>query len=336
MARAHTAKSIIAAMVFMTLVAFAPSTVMGAVGWKSAVAVAMLGGLAAFLAAIMGEGWRTSLLLAVPLSLFTMLAVWSAPVAWAAAVVMAAAAFLRGYAANKGLHNALMTSVIALGFLVVQPPSSDTGWPAPLFAGAVMLGTILWVALVMYLARRWVHPPTLSGLDALRVIAFSVVLALMVGVATYLVVFFKLGHGGGWIILTIVVVFQPYLGAGLKKAGERALGTLLGFVIALIVGLVISGGPLLYLLGSACMVTASVVMMLGKPYWVFATFLTPAIVLFESAGATVTQVAIERLDATIVGVAATLLVMLALTPLSKYLQRRSSSASVTASSAGSP
>jgi len=315
-------KSLVTSILLMVIAGFAPAIVMGILGWQSAVSVAMLGGLVTFLACSMGQGWRTGLIIAVPFSIMTTLTVWSAPHALAAAIVLAAAAFMRGYGAKIGLHNALLGTVIALGFTVAQPPQFTTSIPSPIMAGLVMLATTAWVTLVVYLTRKWIHPPQLAPMNNSQTLWFASTLALMVGIATWCVVHFTLGHGGGWIILTIVVVYQPTLGAGFKKAGERAFGTLLGFGIALAIGLVISNGPLLYLLGAVCLVAAMTFMLTGKPYWLFATFLTPAIVLFETAGSTVEKVAFERLEATLIGVAGTLLVMLLLLPIVKYGQSR--------------
>jgi len=314
--------SIAFSVVLMVIAGFAPAVLMGVLGWKSAVSVAMLGGLATFLACTMGRGWQTGLMISVPFSIATALAVWASPYPLAAAIVLAAAAFLRGHGAKVGLQNALLTTVIALGFLVAEPPTFEGAVPAPVMTGLIMLGTTLWATLIVFLAKRWVHPPKLEPIDTTRVLWISSVLAIMVGFATWFVVHFNLGHGGGWIILTIVVVYQPNIGDGLKKAGGRALGTILGFLIAIVVGIFVSSGPILYALGTACLIVALVVMLAGKPYWWFATFLTPAIVLYESAGSTVTKVAIERLDATIVGIAITLVMMLILGLLAKAFERR--------------
>ena len=316
--KASKTKSIVITVVLMVVAGFAPAIAMGALGWHAAVSVAMLGGLVTFLACVMGRGWHTGLMIAVPFSIFTALTVWAAPYALIAALVLAAAAFLRGYAAKSGMHNALLGIVIALGFLVAQPPAFGGPVPSPIMAGLVMLATTLWVTLIVFLARKGMHLPELAPMQSPQAIWFGSILAVMVGIATWCVVYFSFGHGGAWIILTIVVVYQPTLGAGFKKAGERALGTLLGFVIAIVIGFFISSGPFLYVLGLVCMVLALVFMLTGKPYWLFATFLTPAIVLFETAGSTVTKVAVERLEATLIGIAGTLLVMLLLLLLAKY------------------
>ena len=309
--------AIATSVLLMVIAGFAPAIVMGVLGWQSAVNVAMLGGLAAFLACVMGRGWQTGLVIAVPYSVMTALTVWAAPYPLAAAIVLAAAAFGRGYGAKVGLHNALLTTVIALGFLVAAPPKFDTAVPSAVVAGLIMLGTTLWVTLVVFISRRWVHPPTLSPVDTAAVLWFSSTLALLVGVATWFIVDFKLGHAGAWIILTIAVVYQPSARAGMKKAGQRALGTFLGFLIAMLVSLAVSSGPLLYLLGTVFMVASIVVMLSGKPYWWFIALLTPAVVLFSSAGSVVTKVAVERLDATLIGLAAVLLVVLIEIPLGR-------------------
>ncbi|MFM7145650.1 MAG: FUSC family protein [Actinomycetales bacterium] len=307
-----TTKSVAISVLLMVVAGFAPAIVMGALGWKSAVSLAMLGGLATFLAGTMGRGWHTGLVIAVPFSTTAGLVVWAAPVPIVAAIALGIVAFLRGYGAKVGLQNALIMCVIALGFIVATPPTFNTSVPTPILAGIIMLVTTLWVTLVMFTARRWVHPPKLAPIETTRVLWFSSILAIMVGLATWLIVELKLGHGGGWIILTIVVVYQPDLGDGFKKVGGRILGTLVGFLLAVIVGLVVSNGPVLYLLGTICLVIAMNAMATGKPYWLFTAFMTPAIVLYDSAGSTVSKVALERLEATLVGLGIVLIFMLAL------------------------
>ena len=130
-----------------------------------------------------------------------------------------------------------------------------------------------------------------------------------------------LGDTGGWLIVTILVIVQPSLGAGFKKAAHRTAGTVLGFVIAILIGALLPSGVLLYVVGTGFLMVAFIFMLQGRPYWLYATVLTPAIVLLESAGSTVDEVAEQRLGATLVAVAGTMLVMLALSPFAKHLTR---------------
>ncbi len=316
------AKKIVFAMVLLNVAAFAPAIVLGLLGWHDAVSVAMLAGLAAFFACGMGSGWVTGVRISVPFAVFVALTVWAAPYAILAGLVLGAAAFWRGFGARLGLHNALLMTVVSLGFIVTDPPTFANTFSAPIVAGLVTLGSTLYVTVIMYVARGWIKPPALTRLVTARVVAYSIILFLMIGITTWFVIRFNLGHGGSWIILTILVVFQPYLGTGFKKAGQRVIGTVGGFVLALIIGEFISSGPWLYVLGVALFTLAGTLMMLGKPYGYFVLFLTPAVVLVTSAGSTVDQTAVIRLEATAVGVAIVLLVMLALTPLAKHLQHK--------------
>lgn len=316
---AQQAKSLVLGVVLMVIAGLAPAIVMGALGWHDAVSVAILSGLAAFIACNGGKGWHTGLIIAGPFSVLAALAVWAAPYALLASLVLALAAFLRGYGAKIGVQNALLMTVIALGFMVASPPHSNTSLPTPIFVGLIALGTTLWVTLVVFVLRKQLQPQKLVALDPVKVLAFSIILALMVGVATWCVVHFDLGHAGGWIILTIVVVFQPSFGAGFKKSAGRVAGTLVGFAIAIVAGALLPAGAAMYIGGAVFLILSMLAMLEGRAYWIFATFITAGIVLLESAGQTVEKVAFERLGATLIGVAGTMVVMLALSPLAKRL-----------------
>jgi len=317
---ARQAKTLVLVLSLLVIAGFLPAITLGIVGWSSGVNVAILSGLAAFIACMGGTGWRTGLVITVPFALLAGLAVWAAPTPWLASLVLALAAFLRGYAAKFGMHDALVMALISLGFLVASPPQSTGSIAAPLYVAAVCVISMLWVTMVMFLLRHRLHRHHLIPLDPIRVIPYSIVLAFLVGIATWFVVALKLGHTGGWVILTIVVIFQPSLGAGLKKAMNRAGGTILGFLIAIALGSILGTGPLLYLFGAGFLMVALLFMMQGRSYWLYAAALTPAIVLLESAGSTVDQVAIDRLAATAAGVAITVLVLLVLAPFAKHFE----------------
>ena len=317
----HQARTLTVDVALMVIAGFAPAILMGFLGWTDGVNIAILSGLAVFIACMGGTGWRTGLVITLPFALFAGLADWAAPNPWLAAVVLAAAAFLRGYAAKAGMHDALIMTVIALGFFVASPVPADTPIASPLYVALVALVASLWATLVMFLLRNRLHVRSHTGLDSGRVLGYSLVLALLVGVATWFVVDLDLGHTGGWIILTILVVFQPSLGDGFRKAAHRAAGTVLGFVIAVLVGAVVTNTGLLYLIGTIFLMIAFILMLQARPYWLYATVLTPAIILLESAGTTVDQVAEERLGATLIGVAVTVAVMLVLTALTPIAQR---------------
>lgn len=317
-----TTKKLVAGLALMIVAGFGPWLALTLLGWPNAANTAILPAVSLTIACVAGSGWRAGIVVVGPFAVLAGLAAWASPNPWLAAIILAIAAFLRGYAARAGLHDALALTVITLGFLVAMPPQFETAMPAPLVVGLVTLGAGLWATLVTFCLRKWLPKLKRVHLDPIRVLAFSLVLALLVGIATFLVVYFDLGQTGGWIILTVLVIFQPYLGTGFKKAGNRALGTVAGLGITLIVGAFFPTGQILYLLASVFFVLTFLFILQNRPYWLYAMVLTPGVVLSDSATSTVGVVAVERLKGTLVGIGFTLLVMLALTPLAKHLEAK--------------
>lgn len=317
---AKTTEKVVAGVVLMAVAGMTPWLVLTLLGWPDAANAAILPAVALTITCVTGTGWRAGLLVVAPFAVLSGLAVWVAPSPWLAAIVLAIGAFLRGYAARFGLHDALILTVIALGFLVAMPPTFTTTVPAPLVISLLTLASGLWATLVIFALHKKIPRMPIKRLNPVRVLAFSVVLALLVGVATFLVVYFDLGQTGGWIILTVLVVFQPSLGAGFKKGASRALGTIAGFGITIVVGAFFPTGSILYLFGFVFIVITFLFILQGRPYWMYAMVLTPAVVLLDSANSKVGFVAMERLKGTFIGIAFTLLVMLALLPLDKHLE----------------
>lgn len=317
-ARVHKAtKAIVGGVIILVLATLLPGLVMSAIGWSAATGVAILGVMSSFIASVMSS-WRVGLGLALPLAIASALAASVTHNPWLAALVMLVVAGSRGLLAMRGLHVALTTAVIAVGFVVAQPPASATSLPDSLFVGIVMLAFALYGAgIVALLSRRLPSLKPTPALVAPRAELFAVTSGILMAVATWFVIRLDLGHTGAWMLLTIVVVLQPYVQDGFHKALQRAGGTILGFAGAMIVGYLIHWTPLLYMLGMVAMGAALIMMMTKRPYWVYAAYLTAAIVLLEGASTSIEDTAEQRLAATLVGAAAALAVTLALQPWAK-------------------
>ena len=274
--------------------------------------------MSAFVAASMG-GWKLALVIAAPLAVASALVVQFASFAWAAAVILGLCAFGRGILGAKGLMGPLTMFPIALGFVLGEPPKSDVDLPAWLFVGLVMLGMALFSTLIAFIFHKFLAPtPKSVPLEVRRARAFGLTSGILVGVAAWCVVQFNLGHSGAWMILTLIVVMQPYVQDGVKKVIQRIAGTWLGFVLAIGFGTITHSLGLLMAIGGASMILALVAMMSGKrPYWEYATLLTTAIVLMEGANSSVLQTADDRLFATLAAGVAVLLVTLAFAPIAK-------------------
>ena len=317
-----TTKLVMAGVALMVLAGLGPWIVLALLGMPNLANAAILPGVAMTIACVTGTGWRAGMIIVGPFAVLCALASWASPSPWYAAIVLAVAAFLRGYAAREGLHDALNLTVITLGFLVATPFQFDSAVPTPILVGVVSLGASLWATVVIFALRKWIPKVKTVHIDRARVWGYSITLGVLVGVATFLVVHFDLGQTGGWIILTILVVFQPYFGAGFKKAGFRALGTVAGLCITMAIGVVFPTGPILYAIGSVFVIITFLFLLQNRPYWLYAMVLTPTVVLLDSANSTVGVVAVERLKGTFIGIGFTLLVMLALLPLVKHFESK--------------
>lgn len=315
-------RNLILNVVALVAAVMLPSVVLSAVDWKDVAGIASLAAVTCFIAGTLAD-WRVALWLAVPLAVASALGFAWAHNPWLAAILMAIIAGARGVATKWGLSGALTTAPISVAFLIAQPPEPSSRLPDVIFVGLVVLAAGLYATLMVYLLRNTTAAiPKTPPLASARAWAYGILLGVLVGVATWFVVYFKLGHPGGWIVLTLIIVLQPYVKDGLAKAMGRAGGTVLGFLIALGVGSITHSPVIISLSGMVAMIIAIVVMAKGSPYWQFACMLTVAIVLFSGANSSVEQLAYDRLWATLIGVAAAVIVIALLDPISKrYAQK---------------
>lgn len=312
-----TARALVVSTIMLVLVAFLPGLFLSIVGLDAAAGAGLLGAFAAFLAALLG-GWRVGLAVVLPLAVAAGLAVAVHPNAWLAALLMLVVAGARDWLSTRGLHNALTSAVIAIGFLVADPPTSTTSLPDPLFIGLVVGAAALYGAGVVGLLSRGKHTrPEQPRVSPSRALVFAVSNGLLMAVATWFVIRLDLGHTGAWMLLTIVVVSQPYVQDGFDKALQRAGGTMLGIVAAVGVGALTTSPAILYIVGMAGVMATSVLLMQRRPYWLVAACLTLAIVMLMGASSSIEETAAHRLIATLVGVGAALAVTAAMQPFAK-------------------
>ena len=318
----HTAKALITLNLMIVLAVLVPSWLVSALGYRSLAGIAMLAAVSALLLSLM-RAWRSALLIVIPFAIASSLAVVFAHNAWLAALLMALVAGALGPAAERGLNSSLTTIPIAIGFIISTPPSSTESGPSWLLVGIVTIVSMGWAILAGYVCRRWT--PTLPHGTALgpRLSRwYGAILAILTGMAAWFVVTLGLGHSGGWLILTIVIVYQPYLQDGFRKALQRAGGTVVGFLVALGIGLVITNVTALLVIGTVVMVIAASLMALRKPYWIYAIFLTIAIVLLEGSGSNLFETDRNRLIATLIGVGVSLVAIILLRPFARSAAQR--------------
>ena len=302
----------VAIAVVITFVPMLPSLLLAPLGWGDATGPFLLATMAALMASVFA-GIRLGLMVTVGLAIADMLALAAAPSPVWAGLVMATVALLYGLSARRGLTSMIVTAPVAIAFTLADPPTLQQG---SMLADALALGLFallggLWGTAFGSLLGRKVPrkaPPLSSWTKA---VVFGMTMALVLGVTMGIVVSTGIGHSGAWILMTILLVLQPAMGQTFRKSLERALGTLLGFGIALVVALLVSNTALLLALGIAFLTLAVYVKLDSRStYWQFTTALTPGIVLAEGSTADAVSLDIDRLWASFIGVGVALALLL--------------------------
>lgn len=317
------ARSTVLGLVAVTVVVTVPGLALVVAGRSDVASVTALAAIAGLIPALTA-GPRVAVGTAAAVGIGSAVAVAATDQPWLAALLMAAAGGAVGLSARLGAQRFVTMGPISLVFLIAEPPMSAAGAPVPpTVVGAVALGSALWAALAGSVLMRSRKRPDLQQLSWFRSGGYAVVLALAVGAASWVMVDRQLGHGGAWFVMTLIIVLQPYLQDAWRKTLERALGTVIGFAIALLAYTIIDAPAVLYVLSAVFTVLALVAMMVKhRPYWQFVALLTPAIVLLEGESGSVVDTAIARLGFTLLGAAVAVAIELALAPPSRALARR--------------
>jgi hypothetical protein len=209
----------------------------------------------------------------------------------AAAGLVAATALAQAPLSIRSAGLAAMLPVAAaIGISVPAAPSAlaFAGWVAAGGALAVVVGRVAPLA---------APPQPVSSAVAWR---HGAVVAVAVGLATTLTSERGVTHGY-WLVLTLAVVLRPVRGETVPSARDRALGTIAGIALAVVV--------VLLLPAAVCLVLALLSGVLSTA-WALAgdlrrqtLFTTPAVVLLSSSGVTSAALglAAERLVLTVLG-----------------------------------
>lgn len=305
-------------------VAVALPLILGALLGYPQVGGAMILPVIAGLVPAMLVGLRTGLIAAAMIGLAAGLAALVHTDAILSAILMAAVALATGISCRWGISKNMVLVPIAAGFFICLPTAvtGDTASNALLLT-VIAFASTAWGCAVGWVIARKIHTPDHDKETWQRTWAYAVTLALLTGVAAYISVSGKWGQAGAWFILTLAIVFQPYLKDSWQRTWQRAAGTLLGLGVAYLLHVLIPWNGLLTILGMVLMVVAmNVLMRKTIPYWVYTSVLTPAIILLVTTPATFERTEMARLVATLSGAALALVAEAALVPLYRSDARR--------------
>ncbi|MFM9134709.1 MAG: FUSC family protein [bacterium] len=269
-------------------------------------------------------GVRTGLVAAAGLAVASGVAALVHADAVLSALLMAAVALIFGLSCHWGVSKNLLLVPISVGFFICLPPSVTGNIAGN--AAALALVTFLsaaWGCAVGWVIARKVHTPDHTDETWARTWSYAITVALLTGIAAYISVSGRWGQAGAWFILTLLIVFQPYLADSWRRTWQRAAGTLLGLAFAYVLHLVIPWQQVLSILGLVLMVVAmNVLMRKTVPYWIYTSILTPAIILLVTTPSTFTRTEVARLIATLSGAALAVIAEAVLLPLYRRDARR--------------
>lgn len=311
-------------MAIMTIAMLVPPVIASLLGHPSVAGALILPVLAGLLPAQMA-GVRTGLAAAVGVAVASGAAVAVTGDALLGALVMGVTSLATGLACRWGRSKNLIIVIITVGFVVCAPPTVVSSNPSVngLALGTVTLAAALWGVLVGWFNSKDAPQPPHNLESWARTWSYAVILAILAAIAAYVSIEIDWKHAGAWFILTIAVVFQPYLKDSLQRTWQRAAGTILGVVAAFLIHLVIPWHTALTILGFVLIMLSLFVMTNPRyPYWAFVTLLTPGIVLVASTADTFEQTNFARLIATLAGAGLAFVAELALAPLYRASAKR--------------
>lgn len=180
------------------------------------------------------------------------------------------------YAGPQTSFALIGTPTVALSSGTVAAESSSS---ATLTMGAFVAAGGLWIALMGWLARDALpnSPSTMVPVSAARY--FAVALASLVGIATFIAMRWAHAPDAWWLVLTLFVIVQPFYAATLQRTTYRVIGTVLGAIFAAIVVKVLTDAPLAITVITLLVTAGAAWAYLKQPYWVYASLLTPAVIL---------------------------------------------------------
>lgn len=333
---------IVVTVVALTTILIIPSAVLSPLGATNAGSMIGLGGLGIAFVAV-AAGRRVALYASGALGVAALLTVDGAAIPILGVAAMMAVAIGQGISSRWGWHRSFVVLPITLAFItsesILAPPLE-----APITFAFAITGYAALIALIISTLTERLKRASDDDEDTDdepdtpwdHVIGYAAMLAIATGVTTTIVLLNDWGHTGGWLIMTPFIVIQPSVRDGMPKAINRALGTIAGFAIAYVAADLLGPGPALTLIGYGFAVGAVIAMVKHWHYAVYATLLTPAVVILESVGRSVQETSDHRLVATLLSVAISLAVMAIAILIDRLLRNRLSSSAESTSGLTGP
>ncbi len=291
------------------LILIAPGVVVSLAWSAEAASPIILGSLVGAIATV-ALGWRLALVEVFILGMSIPVAVVAGAEPLAGAGLMALLCLFTGLSAAWGMNNAFRMVPLVLAYPMIHPPPlgalpTDRMDAAYLLAlTGLMVGGALWMTVIISVFARHRSIPELQPAARADAIEYTILITVLVTVNTFLVLLLKPSSEGAWLILTLIAVTQLGPMVTVRRTVLRIVGTVIGTGVAAGIGIVVTS-PAAQQLIAVVAITAAMYFR-SSAYWLYVSFLTPAVVLLSSSG-DVAETGEYRLAYTVIGATQVLL-----------------------------
>lgn len=292
----------------LLVVGLAPFAILGmATGWSGINAASGFGFFVGFVATL-SAGWRVGAQFSVIFMVLGTIGVALAALPLPAALVVAVAAALIAYFSTHGQAGLMLVAALFIPYLIHEPPTPWTGGTNTsssyfaAVAGALLFAG-LWGAVIGLWLQRYV-PKSKPGAksDATDALLAGILIAVVTGSVTFVSMTWFPEAMWPWLLLTIFILTKPTPDLNWKKSRDRLTGTLVGGAVAFVIILVGTPSAVMSVIGIVGLAAALALKTEGRPYWIYASVMTPAVIMLDSIGANEVMIAADRVLFTVVGV----------------------------------
>lgn len=249
----------------------------GAATWASLPAVAGI-------AAAVTQGRRFAIVVAIVMGLAAPLAIVAGMSPVSGAALMAVLCMVVGRLSRFGLHKSGLLVPVMLAWPLIDPPAWDgqstvdrLDTPYLLWmAGTFFVGGLFAALVVPFLMRKrrlpTRQPQVLAQAEA---VTYTVMITVLVAVATFYVLDTPTAYGGAFLIAAILVLAPLGHAQTLRPTVVRVVATIAGSVIVLAIVSRVESLAVIYLVGLVLIVIA-LAARLGPRGWVYYVLMMPA------------------------------------------------------------
>lgn len=268
-------------------------------------AVAFFGVLAAAFGWISG-GVRIGAAVVGSLALLGVVSILLHGQTWALALILILLGVAYGFAASRGMGKVVLQLPILTPYFMRQPPALfndppviDAAYLVGLVVVMVLVG--LWTILILHLAAGTRTLKRVEVRNSRIPLIYGTILGLFSAAVMVIGTTTEIKTHWVWITLTLYVLADPQQLYTPAKMWGRVLGTLAGFAGVSLISLIGIPDEVMIYLAIPALWLCLVFMLLKKPYWQYAFFLTVAVVLMDTSDVSTLLLDAERFGFTVLG-----------------------------------